>query len=302
MSKEFDMKTEKQIAMKISVTTIIINMLLSVAKVLAGLIAHSSAMISDAVHSASDVFSTIIVIIGVHIAGKKSDQKHPYGHERLECVASVILADILLLTGLAIGYAGIKTIINGNYAELPIPGLLALITAVLSIIAKEAMFWYTRAGAKKINSGVLMADAWHHRSDALSSIGAFIGILGSRLGFPLLDSIASLVICLFILKAAFDICKDAFDKMVDTSCDEETTKRLQDTAASQHGVLRIDSIMTRQFGNKAYVDVEIAVDPQMPLVEAHDIAEQVHDAIEKDFPNVKHCMVHVNPYSQTIRS
>lgn len=297
MSKEANIKTEKQIAMKISFTTIIANILLSIIKALAGLIAHSSAMISDAVHSASDVFSTIIVIVGVHIAGKKSDKKHPYGHERLECVASVILADILLLTGLAIGYAGIQTVINGNYEELPVPGLLALIAAILSIVVKEAMFWYTRSGAKKINSGVLMADAWHHRSDALSSIGAFIGILGSRLGFPVLDSIASLVICLFILKAAFDICKDAFDKMVDTSCDEETMKNIQDTAASQSGVLRVDNIMTRQFGNKAYVDVEIAVDPQMPLVDAHDIAEHVHDAIEEAFPNVKHCMVHVNPYN-----
>ena len=176
MSNHSNTINEKQLAMKISITTIIANLLLSVMKAVAGFVAHSSAMISDAVHSASDVFSTVIVMIGFHIAGKKSDKKHPYGHERLECVASIILADILLLTGLAIGYSGIKTIMAGNYDKLPMPGLLALVAAVLSIVVKESMFWYTRAGAKKINSGALMADAWHHRSDALSSIGAFIGI------------------------------------------------------------------------------------------------------------------------------
>ncbi len=287
---------EEQLAMKISVTTIIANTLLSLVKALAGFLAHSNAMISDAVHSASDVFSTIIVIIGIRMANKESDKKHPYGHERLECVASVILADVLLLTGLAIGYSGIRTILAGHYNLLAVPGISALAAAVLSIITKEAMFWYTRAGAKKINSGALMADAWHHRSDALSSVGALIGIIGSRLGVPVLDSIASLIICLFILKAAFDICKDAFDKMVDTSCDEETTAQIREIAAGQSGVMRIDSIMTRQFGNKMYVDMEISVDGNLPLVDAHDIAEQLHSSIEEHFAAVKHCMVHVNPY------
>ena len=158
------------------------------------------------------------------------------------------------------------------------------------------MFWYTRAGAKKINSGALMADAWHHRSDALSSVGAFIGILGARLGFPVLDPIASIVICLFILKAAFDIFKDALDKMVDSSCDEKTVNEISSAISEIPGVCHTDSIMTRQFGNKAYVDVEIAVNPDMSLEKAHSIAENVHHTIETDFPAVKHCMVHVNPY------
>lgn len=297
MSKEIS--TEKQIAMKISVVSIFANIALSLIKLFAGFFAHSSAMISDAVHSASDVFSTIIVILGIQIASKKSDKKHQYGHERFECVASVILADVLMLTGFAIGYTGLKTILSGHYDTLAIPGILALFAAILSIVVKEAMFWYTRNGAKKINSGALMADAWHHRSDALSSIGAFIGILGSRLGFPILDAVASIVICLFILKAAFEIFKDAFDKMVDASCDEKTVAQIRETVANQNGVLRIDSIMTRQFGNKAYVDVEIAVEGSLSLVDAHGIAEHVHHAIEEHFPTVKHCMVHVNPYGES---
>lgn len=289
-------KSDMAIAMRISTVSIIWNVVLSLAKLLAGVIASSSAMISDAVHSASDVLSTIIVIIGIRISGRASDKKHQYGHDRFECVASIILADLLFLTGCGIGYSGIKIIAHGNYGDLKVPGILALIAAIVSIVVKEGMFWYTRAGAKKINSGALMADAWHHRSDALSSVGAFIGILGARLGFPVLDPIASIVICLFILKAAFDIFKDALDKMVDSSCDEKTVNEISSAISEIPGVCHTDSIMTRQFGNKAYVDVEIAVNPDLSLEKAHSIAENVHHTIETDFPAVKHCMVHVNPY------
>ena len=176
-------------------------------KFIAGIIAHSGAMISDAVHSSSDVFSSIVVIIGVRISAKESDREHPYGHERLECVAAIVLSTILAITGLAIGYVAITKIVNCNYDELEIPGLLALVAAIISIISKESMYWYTRYYAKKLDSSVLMADAWHHRSDALSSIGALIGIAGARMGYPVMDSVAPLVIFCFITKTCDrDIC------------------------------------------------------------------------------------------------
>ena len=286
---------ETTIAMKVSAVSIIINLLLSVFKLAAGLLAHSGAMVSDAVHSASDVFSTIIVIIGVQIAGRHSDKDHPYGHERLECVASIVLAIILFATGLGIGSEGVSNILSGHYDALEIPGKLALAAAVISIITKEWMYWYTRNAAKKINSGALMADAWHHRSDALSSVGAFIGILGSRLGFPVMDSIASVVICLFIIKAAFDIFKDAMDKMVDIACDPEVVDEMRAVIEANPGVIRLDDIRTRIFASKIYVDIEIAADGNLLLKDAHCIAEEVHDKIEESFPQVKHCMVHVNP-------
>ncbi|MCM1242709.1 MAG: cation diffusion facilitator family transporter, partial [Roseburia sp.] len=209
---------EKKIAMRVSMVSIIVNLVLSLIKLLAGLIASSGAMVSDAVHSASDVFSTVIVMIGVHVSGKKSDKDHQYGHERLECVASIVLAVILCITGFGIGYSGIQTILDGDYEKLAIPGRLALAAALFSIVVKEWMFWYTRSAARKINSGALMADAWHHRSDSLSSVGALIGIFGSRMGYPVLDSAASVVISIFIMKAAYDIFKDAVDKMVDKAC------------------------------------------------------------------------------------
>lgn len=285
----------KQIAMRVSVVTIICNLLLSFFKLAAGLLGHSGAMISDAVHSASDVFSTIVAILGINISKKKSDQNHQYGHDRLECVAAIVLAVILFLTGVGIGIGGIKNIISGISEDIAVPGAIALAAAILSILIKEWMYWYTRKAAKKINSGALMADAWHHRSDALSSIGAFVGILGARMGYPILDPLASVVICLFIGKAASDIFRDAIDKMVDKSCDPETLGKMRSIILEQPGVQNIDLLQTRLFGPKIYVDIEIAADGNLTLREGHEIAQRVHDAMEKEFPLVKHCMVHVNP-------
>ncbi len=288
----------EQVAMKVSTISIVANFILTVLKLLAGVIAHSGAMISDAIHSASDVFSTIVVIIGIKISRKESDKDHPYGHERLECVAAIVLATILAATGLGIGYSAVTKILAGNYENLAVPGILALVAAIVSIIVKEAMYQYTKVYARKIDSSALMADAWHHRSDALSSVGALIGIAGARMGFPILDPVASAVICIFIEKAAYDIFMDAVDKMVDKACDEETETALRECAAGQEGVLGIDLLHTRVFGNKIYVDIEIEADGELTLTKAHAIAEHVHDAIEKNFPKVKHIMVHVNPVAE----
>ena len=285
----------QRVAKKVSVTTIIGNLVLSVLKLIAGIVAHSSAMISDAVHSASDVFSTFVVMIGIKLASKEPDKEHPYGHERLECVAAIVLAMVLFITGLGIGAEALGNIVQGNYNDLQVPGMLALVAAIISIVSKEGMYWYTRINAKRIDSSALMADAWHHRSDAFSSIGALVGIAGARMGFPVMDSIASLVIFLFIVKAAYDIFKDSIDKMVDHSCDEETEKDIFECVIENEDVMGVDLLQTRIFGNKIYVDVEIQVDGSYTLQEAHKIAETVHDNIEKNFPKVKHIMVHVNP-------
>ena len=283
------------VALKVSAVSIAVNILLSLLKLLAGLIAKSGAMISDAVHSASDVLSTFVVIIGVKLAGKKPDKEHPYGHERMECVASIILAAVLAVTGLGIGFKGVEKIASPDKYEIAVPGLLALIAAIVSIVIKEAMYQYTRNAARKINSGALMADAWHHRSDALSSIGSFAGILGARMGFPVLDPLASVIICVFIFKAAADIFRDAVDKMVDKSCPDEIVENMRKTILDNSDVLGIDELKTRLFGSKIYVEVEILMNASKTLVDAHQTAEEVHRSIEEHFPDVKHCMVHVNP-------
>lgn len=289
-----DNKNNEKLAMHVSMVTILGNFVLSVFKLAAGIIAHSGAMVSDAVHSASDVLSTFVVIAGVKLSGKASDKEHPYGHERFECVAAILLAVMLAATGIGIGWAGIRNI-TGDSSALTVPGGLALVAAVISIVSKEAMYWYTRAAAKKIGSSALMADAWHHRSDALSSIGSFVGILGARLGLPVLDPIASVVICVFILKAAFDVFRDAVSKMTDRACSDEVENQMRQAVLAQDGVLGVDRLKTRLFGDRVYVEVEISADAQAPLEQAHEVATRVHDAMEDQFPVVKHCMVHVNP-------
>ena len=286
------METKKDVTNRVSAVSIIVNIVLSVLKFFAGVFANSSAMISDSVHSLSDVLSTFAVIAGVNLSEKHSDKDHPYGHERLESVFSMILSGMLFATGIGIGYAGVKGIILKTYTA---PGMFALIAAAVSIAVKEWMYQYTIHAAKKVNSTALKADAWHHRSDALSSVGALIGIIGAMLGYPICDPIASIVICFFIIKAAWDIFYEAVNQLVDRACDEETEERLREVVANQDGVLCIDLIRTRLFGSRMYVDVEIGADGNLSLHDSHAIAERVHDEIESEFKDVKHCMVHVNP-------
>ena len=269
-------------AIRVSTITLIINLILSLLKFAAGYIGKSSAMLSDAVHSASDVLSTIIVMAGIKISEKRPDREHPYGHERMECVASIILAVALAVTGAGIGYSGIKKIFSGQYNTFSVPGGIALTAAVVSIVIKEWMYWFTRGAAK------------HTNSDALSSVGSLIGILGARLGFAILDPIASVVICGCILKAALDIFRESINKMVDHSCDNITETKIRELVLQQQGVEGIDDLKTRMFGTKMYVDIEILADGSLVLYDAHRIAEEVHQAIENSFPQCKHCMVHVN--------
>ena len=286
---------ENTVIKNLSLVSIVGNTVLSAFKLFAGIFGHSGAMISDAVHSMSDVITTFIAFLGVKISKKPADKAHPYGHDRLECVAALILGLVLLFTGLGVGKAGIQNIMAGNYENLAVPGVIALVAAIVSIIGKEAMYRYTKYYAKIIGSAAFMADAWHHRSDALSSIGSLIGIGGAMLGFPIMDSVASVIICLFILKVSFDILLDAVRKMLDTSCDSDYEKKLTDYISLQKGVIRVDMLRSRMFGNKVYIDLEIAVAGDKSLRAAHVIAEAVHNNVEKSFPEIKHIMIHVNP-------
>lgn len=286
---------ETAVIRKLSLVGIIGNVFLSAFKFIAGIMGNSSAMVSDAVHSLSDVFATFIAFLGVRFGRREADASHPYGHERIESLAAIVLGLILLVTGVGIGWVGIEKILAGNYESLPIPGMIALVAAIVSIAVKEGMFWYTRHWARVIRSSAFEADAWHHRSDAMSSIGALVGVGGSMLGYPVLDPIASVVICLFILKQGISIIYDALKKMLDTSCGEQFEKEVRQLVDAENQVERIDMLRTRMFGDKVYIDMEIAIDGSMQLTDAHAIAERVHDDIEHAFPEVKHVMIHVNP-------
>ena len=286
---------EAAVIRNLSLVSVVGNGILSGFKLFAGVVGNSGAMISDAIHSFSDVLTTLIAWIGVKVSKKAADSDHPYGHERLECVASLLLGVVLLATGLGVGKVGLDNILSGQYETLAIPGTIALVASVISIVGKEAMFWYTRYYAKLINSSAFLADAWHHRSDALSSIGSFIGIGGAMLGFPVLDSVASVVICLFIIKVSYDILKDGVTKLLDTSCGEGYEQKMIDHISAQEGVVCVDLLRSRMFGNRVYVDLEIQVDGEKSLWEAHEVAERVHADVERTFTDVKHVMIHVNP-------
>ncbi|MCR4891975.1 MAG: cation diffusion facilitator family transporter [Lachnospiraceae bacterium] len=280
---------------KVSVVCMAGNLALAVGKFVAGIIGHSEAMISDALHTSSDILGGLIVVIGVNISEKEADKEHPYGHERMECISSILLAFILLFAGLSVGYSSAVLIWSGEYMNQEAPGLIALVAAILSLVVKEAMFQYTNIYARKFNSSTLKAEAWHHRSDALTSIGALIGIAGARMGVRILDPLAGVVISFFILKTAFDIFKESVNRLVDHSWDADKEKIVREVAQGHEGVKSVDYLATRQFGRKVYIDLEIGVDKDKTLLESHGIAEAVHDRLEDRFPEVKHVMVHVNP-------
>ena len=284
--------TREQIGNRTILITVVMNIFLSLIKLLAGFIGHSTSMISDGVHSLSDVIRSIGVFIGLRISQKPADIDHPYGHEKFEAVLSKILAFILFLTGLSIGYSAIETIVSSSYI---IPKMMTIWAALLSIGVKEWMYHYTIRQAKKIESTALAADAWHHRSDSLSSIGALIGIIGARLGFPILDPLAALVITLIILKVAIEIFVEATNQVIDKAASPELVNEIIQQIQSVNGVLAIDSLKTRVHSNRIYVDLEISVEATLSLIEAHTIAEAVHYQLEQNIHKIKHCTVHVNP-------
>jgi len=286
----------ERISRKVSLIGISGNLILTVFKLFAGIVAHSGAMVSDAVHSASDTLSGFIVMISMRFATKPADKEHPYGHERIECVAAMILAFVLFLAGGGIGLAGMRKILGIDPVEAP--GILALIAAATSIIVKEAMYRYTIYHARLINSSALTAAAWDNRSDALSSVGSFAGILGGVLGFPKLDAVAGVIIAVLIVKVAIGIFMDSVNKMMDRALDPEEEDKIRSLVAETEGVKAVDRLLTRLFGDRSYVEVEIAVDKTLTVEEGHTIAHSVHDRIEAGFPRVKHCNVHVNPYDE----
>lgn len=280
---------------QVSGRSMAVNIALAAFKFAAGFIGHSSAMISDAIHSSSDVLGSLIVIIGARVSEKKADEGHPYGHERFESVAALLLAFLLALAGIEILKASWESIVSGSYEGMVQPGVIALAAAIASIAVKEAMFWYVSGKARQISSSSLRAEAWHHRSDALSSIGALVGIGGARLGVKILEPAAGFVIALFILKAAFEIFVEAVDNFTDHSVDPALQARIQDRVLACEGVKGVDLMSTRIFGHRVYVDVEVSMNGKLTLEEAHSYAQAVHDTLEESFPEIKHVMVHMNP-------
>lgn len=276
----------------LSLWTLGLNFLLGSLKLAAGLWGRSSAMVADAAHSYSDCASTVAVIAGLKMASKSADADHPYGHEKYELIFANILSILLGLTAVKIGYDALMVIAHGSYQ---VPGLAPLLAAVFSVAVKEVMYRLTLRKAKKIGSVAMEADAWHHRSDALSSVGAFVGILGARLGLPVLDPVTGLLVSILVLKVAIDLYRKSVSGLVDSSTDAETVARIQQLLADMDGIEEVNGLKTRVFGASAYADVTIKVDGAMTVEEGHDIATLAHNKIEANLPKIKHIMVHIEP-------
>ncbi len=286
---------KQNLALRVSRINIFNNIVLAVSKIGIGVVAHSAALLNDGVNNAGDVISSVIASVGIAAAGKDSDAEHQYGHERLESVAAILLSGIIMVVGMGLLVDGVSSIIKESYLNRPIPGVLAVIAAIISIVVKEIMFLYTRWAAKKTRSSALLASSWDSQSDVLATTGGLIGIVFARMGYPIADSIAAIIIALFIFRVGVQVFRDGTDQMVDHACEEETVQQIRSVILDQEGVRGLDLLHTRTFGSRCYVDVEISADGLQSLVDAHSIAERVHHAIEKNFPQVKHCMVHVNP-------
>lgn len=287
------METRYEEASKITIQSILWNVFLTFIKVFAGVFGKSSAMVADGLHSASDIISSVGVLIGNKIAKTPHDKEHNYGHEKAETLVSFLLSILLIVVSLKIGWGALQSLFD--LSRVQIPTILPLIVSVISIAIKEYQFRITIKVANKINSPSLKADAWHHRSDALSSIAAFIGIGGAMLGFKALDPIASVAVALFVAKVGFDILKDATNELMDYSIDDEQENQIIKIAQKTQGVMNLGELRTRKHGAMAYVDLTICVNKDLTVFEGHEIAHKIEKCIIDNMQFVKGITVHVEP-------
>jgi cation diffusion facilitator family transporter len=280
---------------KVSFISILVNSLLSIAKVFVGFSYHSKVLIADGLHSVSDIASTIVVLISIKLSQTPADEKHPYGHGKAESIGTAILGFMLISSGVFLVRDAATTIISGN---LRIPGKIALWVAVISIISKEVLYQYTVKIGRKIKSKGLIADAHHHRSDAFSSLAALIGIAGARLGLPILDPIFALVVAVFIAKIGIDILKDAIHELMDGVMDEEKISEFREKAFQVKGVKKVEDIKLRPYGPKYYIDLSVSVDDELSVAKGHEVAVKVREKLREYNSEVKEVMVHIDPWQK----
>ena len=287
------METRYEEADKVTIQSILWNIFLTIIKIFAGIFGKSSAMISDGLHSASDIISSVGVLIGNKIAKTPNDKEHNYGHEKAETLVSFLLSILLIIVSLKIGWGALQSLFNLDSVQ--VPTALPLIVSIISIGIKEYQYRITIRIANRINSPSLKADAWHHRSDALSSIAAFIGIGGAMLGFKALDPIASIVVALFVAKVGFDILKDSTNELMDYSIDDEQEEQIRKIAKKIDGVINLGELRTRKHGAMAYVDLTICVNKDLTVLEGHELAHKIEKYIINEMKFVKGITVHVEP-------
>ena len=284
---------------KVTLVGGVVNVILLLFKFVAGIVGHSAAMVADAVHSLSDFVTDVIVIIFVHISGKPKDKSHDYGHGKYETLAMTIIGAALLAVAIGIVYGGVTKIIDWVGGEqLEAPGMLALWAALLSVVLKEGVYHYSMIKARELQSQAVEANAWHHRSDALSSIGTAIGIggaifLGQR--WTVLDPVASVIVGLFIIKVAVFLLRDGIGDLMEQSLPDEVEAEILQLAGSIEGVCEPHDLCTRRIGNHYAIELHILMAGHITLCEAHDKASEVEDLLRQHYGNETHISVHVEP-------
>ena len=289
---------EKEIY-KVTIWGSVVNLILLVFKFVAGIVGHSSAMIADAVHSLSDFITDIIVVIFVRISGKPEDEDHEYGHGKYETLATAIIGAILLIVGIGILVNSTTSIIDVFHGkELEAPSMLALVAAVVSILLKEVIYQYTVFKGKKLNSKAVIANAWHHRSDAFSSIGTLIGISGAiflGVRWRVLDPIAALVVSAFIIKVSIGLIKPCLDELLEKSLPKEIENKIVSIILSNPEVTAPHHLRTRHIGNHIAIEVHIRMDGSMTLNNAHEITKKIEASLKEEFGKDTHIGIHMEP-------
>ncbi|MBT4374588.1 MAG: cation transporter [Nitrospina sp.] len=272
------------------------NLILSIIKFAGGIIGHSAAMVADATHSVSDLLTDMIVLIMFKVGQKPKDEDHPYGHGKAETLGTTVVGFIIISVGIGLAYEAWEMIQSG-IARIPEP--LAAGTALISIFIKEWLFRYTRSVGEKSNNSLLLANAWHHRSDAISSIAALVGIIGAMLGFPALDPIAATMVAFMIMKVGYELTLGGFRDLMDTALDEKDTQSIQVAIDDVSGVLKSHDLRTRKIGGEILMDVHIQVDSDLTVTEGHEVAERVRRKLIKNYPNTQDVLVHVDGYDDS---
>jgi cation diffusion facilitator family transporter len=272
------------------------NLILSIIKFAGGIIGHSAAMVADATHSVSDLLTDMIVLIMFKVGQKPKDEDHPYGHGKAETLGTTVVGFIIISVGIGLAYEAWEMIQSG-ISRIPEP--LAAGTALISIFIKEWLFRYTRSVGEKSNNSLLLANAWHHRSDAISSIAALVGIIGAMLGFPALDPIAATMVAFMIMKVGYELTLGGFRDLMDTALDEKDTQSIQVAIDDVSGVLKSHDLRTRKIGGEILMDVHIQVDSDLTVTEGHEVAERVRRKLIKNYPNTQDVLVHVDGYDDS---
>ena len=291
-----EVEQRHQIVKRVTITGAIVNCLLAASQVTFGIIGQSQALLADGFHTLSDLLSDFVVLFAIKQSSLAADENHPYGHGRIETLATVLLGFLLAAAGLGIGFRGINSIIESRQVN---PELITLFFAALAIFAKEFLYHYTIRAAKRIHSSLLESNAWHHRSDALSSIVVLVGISSQLLGIPYMDALAAIVVAILIIVMGFRLAKKAFAELIDTSLDNELIGKVKTLIESSESVLEIHSLRSRSMGGLGYVDAEIRVNPRLSVSEAHHIAFSLEQAIKASFPQIIDVSIHVDPLTES---